>query len=832
MSKRLLVLMCSIFLVVPLLFMGCSGDDGATGAAGAPGGIGPVGPPGPPGPGVVSSESCAVCHGQGRELNVASVHNFDPATGNKLAPYTVTATITGVTFTPVGDNVITAMTFTFATANAAATAPTINLLDNSSSTQLRYARFSIAHLDNGTNGNPNNWFDYTNGSRVNGRLVRNNPGVEPANYTYTFPDNTVTISGAGGTASTPIAPFDNAATTRVAIQISGLPAATGSTLTPPVANPTFDLVPNGTAIVTTKNNVTIAACNACHDPLSFHGGGRNDTKFCVVCHNPTLPATDCVATNTKAGMWNMSPMVHKIHSAQNIGNVVFDEIAYPQSLTNCTTCHKGTDPYFKTRPSIEGCGSCHSNVNFATGAGHIGGAQTTNAQCALCHSSTAIPGYHASKEGAPPTPNNPTVAGTLAVFEYGIDSVTVDNTNAATVTFWIKKTQSGATTYVNFLPAATDNVAKVPTGFSGSPSFLVAHAGSATNPQDYSNWDEVPAAGFGNPYATGQPRSVAIVGLPVTATDNTNTKFRAKLTGTNTFPAGAKMRAVALQGYFTQISGGTGLDNVGRHTPAVAKAVTGDAVRRTIVKSGYDNVAGVMTPVGCLECHEVFEGHGGNRVNNVQVCVMCHNPQMTTSARTIPDNVTKNPAVVADFGSNPLTYPEIAQNMAEMIHGIHASKVGVFEGMRVKGVEIIRNRQESPGVYGVYINGAEVTYPGDLSHCTQCHYATTVPTGATANSYKADLPAGVLFTTEKVTTGNSSETLAQITGARQSFQGHDPSGNTTDLVDSPVAGKCGYCHDTPAAIGHIISNGGQVRQTRSTAELTPPTLAPEFTAGP
>ena len=28
MSKRMLVLMCSIFLIVPLLFMGCSGDDG------------------------------------------------------------------------------------------------------------------------------------------------------------------------------------------------------------------------------------------------------------------------------------------------------------------------------------------------------------------------------------------------------------------------------------------------------------------------------------------------------------------------------------------------------------------------------------------------------------------------------------------------------------------------------------------------------------------------------------------------------------------------------------------------------------------------------------
>ena len=426
-----------------------------------------------------------------------------------------------------------------------------------------------------------------------------------------------------------------------------------------------------------------------------------------------------------------------------------------------------------------------------------------------CHRIAAIPGYHAAKEGAPPTPNNPAVASsTLAVFEYGIDTVTVDNTNAATVTFWIKK--DGA--YVNFLPSPTDNVAKVPAGFSGSPAFLIAHGGTATNAKDYSNFDEIPTGGFGAPFATAQPKSVSIVGLPVTTTDNTSTKFRAKLTGANTFPAGAKMRAVALQGYFTQISGGTGLDNVGRHTPAVSKAVTGDTVRRVIVKSGYDNVAGVLTPVGCLECHEVFEGHGGNRVNNVQVCVMCHNPNLTTSARTIPDNVTKNPAIVAKYPGSSLTYPEVAQNMAEMIHGIHATE------MRVSSYDIIRNRQETPGVYGVEIFGSELTpYPGDLSDCRKCHLAGT---------YGPNLPDGVLFTTEKVTTGNASETLDNIIAARKSFP------NNTDLVDSPVVGKCGYCHNSSSAVGHFTSNGGDVKQTRSVAQQAPPPLAPAVLAAP
>ena len=38
MPKRILVLMCSIFLIVPLLFMGC-GSDGSDGSTGATGGL-------------------------------------------------------------------------------------------------------------------------------------------------------------------------------------------------------------------------------------------------------------------------------------------------------------------------------------------------------------------------------------------------------------------------------------------------------------------------------------------------------------------------------------------------------------------------------------------------------------------------------------------------------------------------------------------------------------------------------------------------------------------------------------------------------------------------
>ena len=73
MSKRVLVLMCSIFLIVPLLFMGC-GSDGSTGATGA---TGATGPPGSSGQDLTANpvpESCNVCHGIGQIRDVTVVH--------------------------------------------------------------------------------------------------------------------------------------------------------------------------------------------------------------------------------------------------------------------------------------------------------------------------------------------------------------------------------------------------------------------------------------------------------------------------------------------------------------------------------------------------------------------------------------------------------------------------------------------------------------------------------------------------------------------------------------------------------------------------------------
>jgi OmcA/MtrC family decaheme c-type cytochrome len=470
-------------------------------------------------------------------------------------------------------------------------------------------------------------------------------------------------------------------------------------------------------------------------------------------------------------------------------------------------------------------GSAIPGVDFATGVGHAGGAQADNSGCFFCHGPTSGPSPIITRHTTEnQTPNNPRVPAGLSLFEYGIDNVTVaDDNTTATIRFWIK--QDGA--FMNL----GDNGAVIaqPAGTSGTggPSFLFAYAmaqDGVQTPADYTN--------LGRPAA--QPASLAVVGLTIADKAADNSQFTVVVS--NAFPnvnpltgavGKATMRAVGLQAYFSQ-------NGIGRHTAAVMRPVTGDAVRRTIVKSGYVNSAGqpvtdptqfaTATTVGCLECHEVFEGHGGNRVNNVQVCVMCHNPNLSSSGRTIlpangtTDNVQINPVITARFGNNPTLYPEVANGMKELIHGLHA---GPFR--RVSPWEDIRNRTTG-GFKGVFISSDEITYPGYLGNCAKCHLPGTFDT---------DLPANLVLTThviapDQIIISTDNQAIrdfitANIVPKRNTVP------NADDLVVSPNASACGHCHNSPAAIKHFQSAGGAIKVSRTVGSTPPPSLGPDIT---
>ena len=139
-----------------------------------------------------------------------------------------------------------------------------------------------------------------------------------------------------------------------------------------------DFVPNGATVTEVWDEIANSACNTCHNPLSAHGGSRQDVKLCVLCHSPqTLDANTHQTADFKV-------LVHKIHMGENLpsvqagipykwGNTDFSEVVFPQDIRNCTTCHappatQNTTWY--TNPSQAACGACHDNINWTTGEGH------------------------------------------------------------------------------------------------------------------------------------------------------------------------------------------------------------------------------------------------------------------------------------------------------------------------------------------------------------------------------------------------------------------------------------------------------------------------------
>lgn len=693
---------------------------------------------------------------------------------------------------------------------------------------------------------------------------------------------------------------------RLTIQIGGAAPGTGSNTPNGVqvaqavnaANPvnaTYDFIPATGAVLTpaqlTREDVSIANCNVCHQKLAFHGGSaRVEVRYCVVCHTdqraygrakatsaatasaisfPALTETKSVNSVTGITSYSYAPdtyvadeevagnfvtMIHKIHQGHTLvkqnyhyaglafNNKGFSKLGEGQKM--CTTCHGGTAATtannYREIPSRKSCGACHDGIKWDTGtgstladkmrvvyatdslptSGHAGGAAQDDSTCKSCHTAQGISISHRTENI---TKNNPAITDGLASFRYEIKSASVNTSNEVKIEFgiWQKVAPSTTESLVTFVAPAASVSAPL-AGFTGGPSFLLPFAVSQdgiTTPSDYNN--------IGSGSASAQPRSVSIAALlstnnaangsVVPSTTNPG-YYTATIKGAWTYPAGAKLRAVALQGYFSQITPPASASAAnGRHAISVVQPIAGDTARRRIVDSEK-----------CAGCHEWFEGHGGNRVYEIQVCTACHVPGLATSGRGIEDAAAgtfpglnnwnfdlASTKIINDWGFNKtlpnaaLKFPVTTNNLKDMIHGIHAGRE------RVSPFQDARNRTSTTGAGGGVIQLLDfrrMDFPGKLNNCEGCHVTATsasttyntIPTGALASTYEsinATYAAGIAA-------GNATPTMARTSLAAP---------NLTDTVTTPWAGACVSCHDGNAAKAHIAINGGQLNVPRSAA---------------
>jgi hypothetical protein len=386
----------SVVISGALLFIGCDsgGDTGPAGPAG------PTGPPGPPGPSsnlVTTEESCEVCHTAGKIADIAVFHP-DP-TGLPVTLSNIMLTNNGgfpvVSFhAATDDGPVTDLAVRF---NDPINTGTIlfyiaDLVPKDTVTSFGtwstsyFERWAYEATGNDRSGNP-----YPHGSLA--------PGAASGDYTYNF------VTGFGSAEALAVAPdYNPAHTQRLVIVVNGQnDPVTGSALTNNTVGFLDFVVPaagtNAVPLDSQRMIVTADACKKCHSPLfqqAHHADVYLDTRNCDVCHSP-LGVYSTIMQRDDA---YLPVLVHQIHDSIVGSRFDWSDVTYPQNIENCVVCHttSGQDlgsgneiDNWKTNPTADVCGSCHTNVNFATGENHDNaGPQTNNALCVACHPASGV----------------------------------------------------------------------------------------------------------------------------------------------------------------------------------------------------------------------------------------------------------------------------------------------------------------------------------------------------------------------------------------------------------------------------------------------------------
>jgi OmcA/MtrC family decaheme c-type cytochrome len=767
-TRLLLIAAAMILLVV----VGCEGPSGPAGSQGVPG---------PPG----------------------------SATSTEQDTLGVTVTSVTIASNPVVNFVVTDQSGL----------PVANLADLVAASS-NTVRMTLAKLIPASGGNASYWQSYKNNLRTSGAVKTMAANYDSGgtfvyhgsgSYTYTFTYDPATAVYPAFTSQDPhdgsqgnLIGYDASLVHRVGIQISGQGL--------PATNATYDFIPNGTtydAATMGRDVVKTASCNECHNKLTLHGS-RTETRYCVTCHNPGT--TDAAASDPfgKLNTADFKVMIHKIHRSKSlpsvdgggtyeIGGHDFSEIGFPQDIRNCTKCHDGANTTqgnnWYTQPTKEACSSCHDDVNLVTGTGHPVGAKA-NGTCALCHDSSLNPINLAADYAPIRTAHLIPEDKYAPLFKYEFVGTPSYNSGTGILTAVLKVTsldpnvtgaydlssQQGGTVSQAF------NLATVNGNAGGAESAASLSLLIGWNTSDYSN--------EGSGSSPGQPLSVNLLsdssytGGTVTENGDGTYTVAVNLSSTGISASGV----VALQGH--PAAWDTNTNEYVTTDGALATNTPSNNIVRVPVKSvvTYFSTDGgtpeqrrqvVNITAKCDKCHKTLAMHGANRVDEGQICVICHNPFAT--------DINRRPSTgVGDDGK-----VEEAIDFKRLIHGIHS------QGSTKRQQELL--------VYGFggsknHFDETEIHFPGRVSDCTTCHEGTsyTLPLGqdvfgSTVESvaYATDLyqTKSHTFNSVAVTAGTDTIAIAghkyenSTTAFGVAVQVKPPSGGT---LPSPLAAATNY----------------------------------------
>jgi OmcA/MtrC family decaheme c-type cytochrome len=607
----------------------------------------------------------------------------------------------------------------------------------------------------------------------------------------------------------------------------------------------------------------------------FHGGVRYDVRTCAACHNDQRrfavsgnPIDSPAVASDKSWTGNMQILngeavlnfpvfIHKIHMGEELkmkglkdppvandpGSTYAGfprpyEVTYPQDVRNCVKCHRAPAPLadnWKNAPSKRACAACHDDTVFvnpvpngrklhATSTAIPNGIEVTqDGTCNSCHANTVAPDIATAHiPVSPPNPDNiyekPTTGSSNTNAAYvaaagsippGAKAVAYDVKSVSTwddagtkrpqIVFKIKVGTPGSLTDVVFPdPASATEIIPANLGaFVGSPSAFFAFAVPQDNkqtPADFnvtassyirSVWNhtstcpDILSGPDSSGYYTLQAKCVVVptgTGRAVMLTGGIGYTYSLG-TGPNFTNNNLPLTQTDLPAYKYESNAPAQGGKGGLIVPApdVWKVADGYTARRKIVANEK-----------CAACHVTLgvgpDFHAGQR-NDATSCNFCHNPNRTSNGWSA--------------------------NQKDFVHSIH--------GAEKRTVKFTWHEKSATEGYW------QTTYPAVLNRCEMCHLAGTYDfsTAAMTAALPNMLPSTVGQGTYTSSPANSPNiTVGNPYGVGFSFDaatGVSTQPASSTLINSPIVAACSACHDSPAAIDHMQTNGGSFWESRTDA---------------
>jgi OmcA/MtrC family decaheme c-type cytochrome len=455
---------------------------------------------------------------------------------------------------------------------------------------------------------------------------------------------------------------------------------------------------------------------------------------CVVCHTGGTPGQGPT-------YGQIAEIIHGIHNSKNFPGGEFVSrrpttysVTYPTYMENCSVCHSDETIVPAVNVSAleaansmpvtgPGCFSCHGNwdgFDLVLAGGSSVAFHTTlalDADCSTCHKPSTDGGiarhtvaqYH-----------NGLVTGRGGVIWGGVDTSV---TEGAKFDWQIKEIVDGGETLAISWTATYDGAAVNPcnaTVGAGAPVFHGDGSGNLSMLRSYAQGDDFI---LGKANAPGQAVAVNVTTANTTCVDNV---------ATTTIAADANVTAergiVALQGRprLPHPDAAVTAPMPVRAATPTREWLVGDGAapmvaRRAVVDTGE-----------CLKCHVgSLYMHGGNRIDNVDMCNVCHNPAANDQSVRFGIGLT-DPSLAYD-GKIGETY-----EMKTMLHRIHSAGVpgaAPYVVYRGRGIyawatdDSLLNGWPGTGPQVVVgsnnatINHNFITpnYPRALNACSACH---------------------------------------------------------------------------------------------------------------